>query len=82
MDRSCAIFYFSGHLGYFSNRPQYLSGFHVFTTREDARSYKCNDTGIVRQVFVRKVRTAGIDCRLKVLVADEMFIPKNWKSRR
>lgn len=57
---------------------KYLSGFHIFKTREGARTWR-NDSSRKLELTVKKVkykqgRLLGTQCRLKIIVADEMKI--------
>lgn len=72
---------------------KYPIGFHIFLTLTDARKHwiiKDRDNGDYKIVRVRyrKAHTEGTECadgfdgneKVKIIVAGEMFVPKNWKK--
>jgi hypothetical protein len=59
----------------------YPTGFHVFTTRQDARGFLGGTRGILR-VKIRNVVARGSQDGLKVLVAREMLVPRDPKKKK
>lgn len=73
-------------------RPFYVSGFHVYTTSNDALDANYFRSGKLVKVKVRLIRLQGRECvsevpfltkkrMVKVLVADELFLPKPRTKR-
>lgn len=66
-------------------RDKYPAGFHVYRTLKDARHgrrsgiFNWDARRVIVRVKVRQVRIAGQEGDCDVLIADEMFVPKDAK---
>lgn len=62
---------------------RYEKGWHIFLTREDAKSYEpYNKKSIIRKVKFKNPYAYGYQNYLKVVVAKEMLIVKPNKKKR
>jgi hypothetical protein len=62
------------------HNKKYLTGFHIFKTKNGAESSRACRTNLVCiKVKYKQLRIIGTQDRYKCLVADKLFIPSEWQ---